>query len=68
MREIRLVREFAKEGLSQSRTVAALKELYGIEVTYGQLTGLVTRQKIKFFGQPGGPYGNQYWKLRKGNK
>lgn len=58
-REIKLIKHFALEGLSITRTRNALEELYGINLTYNQLRGYIQYQKIKFRGESGPPFGNQ---------
>jgi hypothetical protein len=57
-RERTLIKSLAAEELSISRTVLALAELYNIKTTPSSLGTFASRQKIKFFGQSGAPYGN----------
>lgn len=64
-RERVLVKQFADEGLSISRTVTALANLYSIKVTVRQLRGFVQYHKIRFkSNEAGAPIGNQNWKGR----
>ncbi len=57
-RERSIIKNLADEELSLSRTVTALDELYNIKIALGPLSAFASRQKIRFRGQSGPPYGN----------
>jgi len=61
-----LVRRLAEDGLSLSRASYALKELYGLSISVGSLSAFASRNSIRFFGEPGAPYGNVNRTGRKG--
>lgn len=55
---MKLVKQFANEGLSMRRTSFALWDLYRIRRSPGAIAQFASANKIRFQGERGAPFGN----------